>query len=420
MTERFMDIMPDLGAYMEKRLLDMEDVTERKEVRDFYETVFQEAAVLSGTGYYALENQRNLFAGRKQNTVVVCTGLMDKDTCQTKDARLYPVVSEDINEIKVDTKELLEAVRKKEKVKAGAFFLEADYKTVKQLSEQRQVFHGTVYTKNLPYRITVEVRPDKKYREMVKKLYDIFVQNEIPWRTLCVPYFHKMFEYFYTDTDLPWYEQIESVEIDFKEYSTYIRKGTIPVWNLEPVRVVSDQRPQMDPVQGQYRHVINPKRLQQGCMYLAAEPHLQITGCSRERGLTLFCSESKPRIWNLYCVKQDMPTGTGYEIFSNKIDNPGIHPVRTVGGITRLVSQLGYQERFELQETGLEEEKRTCLTYSMNESWDEEFCYENTGPVLKLKFISKAQDYLQTDVLSYLLSEIQRQYPMYHCVAELI
>lgn len=424
MTERGLNQMPDLSGYLEKRLLEMKDVTQRKAVRDLCETVLKEAAALPETDYYTLEKQGKLFGSRKQETVVVYTGMMDKNTCLTKDAKLYPVIPEAVNEIKVETGELLEAVGKKEKVKAGTFFLEADYKMAEQLGEQRQVFHGTVYTKNLPYHITVEVRPDKRYREIVKTLYDVFVQNEIPWRTLCVPYFHKMFEYFYTDTDLPWYEQIESVEIDFEEYGSCIREEMIPVWNIEPVRVVSDQRPQMDSSRGQYRHVINPKRLQQDCTYLAAETNLQITGCSRERGLTLFCSESKPRIWNLYCVKQDVPIGinheTGYEIFGNKTKNPGIHPARTVGGIIRLVSQLGYQERFELLKTGLTEEKGTCLTYSMNENWDEEFCYENTGPVLTLTFKSKVQDYLQTDILSYLLSEVQRQYPMYHCTAELV
>lgn len=421
MSEKILMTMFDLQNMMKKRLVEIEDLEERKEVRHIFEMVFSEMCAQNANQYRNLENTMDVAFKQEEKSVVIYSGLVDKHMYDKMSKNMYPLYAEDLWDVPIETDKLLDALGRNQPWKIGSFFLEADYDIVQQLAGQERAFYGIIRTKNMSYKATVKVEVEKKYREMVKKLFFTFLHNRIPWRTLCIPYFHKMFTYYITDTDLPWYEQIESVEIQFAEYEEWVRRDMIPVWNIEPVSIMSDVRPLSVKHEMQYHHVINGRRLQADSKYLLANTNMTIMNSYRDYGLHIFSSEPRERKWELYRIGTKVEVASDYEIFSNEIKYPWISPVRTVGSVIRLLNILGYEKRFSVETVGITNKcHNASLGYSMNEIWDETLVRLKDRPVLVIQLKSKVNDYLQTDILSYLISEVQYQYPEYHCVAKLV
>lgn len=330
--------------------------------------------------------------------IVICTGLVNKSVYDKKNMRMYPIVEEDLQESNIETEVLYEAINEGWKIKLSSFFLKADYRIVKRLANRVNPFRGTIITRNIPYHITVEIRQNMKYIETIQELEVLFAKNNTPWRTPCAPYIYKMFDIYVIDSDLPWYEEIEDICIDFEEYSQYIVKDYIPVWNFEKIELVTDLRAEQVGETLQYKHVINGRRLECGTNYLVCEPQLDFTCQRTERGIEIICDEKAERVWKLYREENETATQLEYELFSNRTQNARLNAVRTIGCITRVIRGLGYEERIRAERVELTDK---CLQ-------------------LKLFFKNKKNDYLQADVLHYLMDEVQRWYPEVRFIVEFL
>lgn len=359
--------------------------------------------------------------GSNERNVVLFTGLVAKQQYNRDEMKMYPVYK-DVGAVeKLETEPILEILGKQEKVLMGEFFLRADYQMVKKLAERKKPFNGKIITKNLPYHVQIEVRQNKRYIQKLHELFGIFQKNRIPWRTPCAPCFFKMFEMYIIETDLPWYEEIEKIEIDFEEYKDYIDAEMIPVWNIENVSLITDVRPFREEDSGLYHHVINERRMENESQYLVIEDEVEISSCQHMKGLHILCTTGEERIWQLYRVEMNIPEKIKEKMFQNHAKNEGLCTIRTIGGIHRMIYGLGYQERFELVKVEMSTSvERKEDIYIINDEWEELLAERNGLNPLKLVFKSKVNDYLQTDILSYLVSEIQRNYPEYYCIAELI
>lgn len=411
----------DLQKIMKKRLVEIEDLDERKKVRELMEMLFTNMNSENEKCYTELENRMETEYNDRNKRAVVYSGLVDKHQYSKSNTDMHPLFEEDLLDRPITTESVLAAIQENKTWKMGTFFLEADYHIVQQLAKQNRLFSAIIHTQNESYKATVQVKIDNKYRERVKELYFIFLQNGIPWRTLCIPYLHKMFAYYITDTDLPWYEQIEAVEIKFGEYEKWIRRDRIPVWNIETIGMMSDVQPSNNPQSKEYHHVINERRLQPDSKYLLADRNESIIRCYGVHELHIVSTEPMERKWELYRLGTKVDTVSEYEIFSNGLKKTCIYPVRTAGGVIRLLHALGYEERFSVENVEIKENRNEEeQVYSMNEIWDDAVCLRKDRPVLSVKLKSKVNDYLQTDILSYLISEVENQYPEYRCMAELV
>lgn len=332
-----------------------------------------------------------------QNQVVLRTGLVCKSTYDKEEIKLFPMIEADMSEIN-EKREVLQ------NTKLYSFFLKADFKMVQRLRKRVAPFIGTIITKNSPYQIKVKVCQNKKYVEEVQKLEVVFAQNNIEWKTPCIPYLNKMFDVYVIESNLPWYEEIEDIVIDFEEYTPWIVKNVMPVWNLEKLEMITDLRPERVESTLQYIHVINGRRLDQNAKYLITDTSLELTRQDTIRGIEIVCKEEKEKVWQMYRVEEQIPENSEYEIFGNKSRNDRINPVRTKGAVTRIINGLGYRERFILKrvEIGNIEEGHTGKY------------------VLKLFFKSEVKDYLQEDILKYLITEVERLYPEMECNVELL
>ncbi len=354
------------------------------------------------------------------NSIELRTGLVKRSVFDKESMRMYPMIEDDLYETDIETGVLQEAIEEGQKIKLYSFFLKADYSIVKRLANRVNTFAGTVITKNSPYHVTVEIRQNTSYIEVLQELELIYAKNDREWKTPCAPYVYKMFDVYMVDSDLPWYEEIEDILIDFEEYSQYIVKDYMPVWNLERQEIVTDLRAEKVADSLKYRHIINGRRLDKEFHYLVADACLDFTSQVTERGIEITCEEESERVWKLYRVETEKGVVLDDEIFSNHTHNEEITAVRTIGGITRVIRGLGYEERFILERVEITNQHEAQEeVYAAGEHRDMPYV-RKYGLHLKLFFKSKKNDYLQTDVLSYLMSEVQRLYPEIRVMAELL
>ena len=229
-----------------------------------------------------------------------------------------------------------------------------------------------------------------------------------------------MFDIYLLSSDLPWYEEIKSIIIDFEEYTRWIVKDCIPVWNLEKMNIVTDIRPEWSPEISGYRHIINGRRLLPNTSYLLADNQIECTCHATKQGIEIYCDDEKERVWELYRVEENAMGLSEYEIFRNEICSQGLNAIRTLGGITRIIKGLGYEDRFVLKRIEptdkCEGQKGIYSVEEINELAD---CSKHEVK-LKLVLKSKKNDYLQMDILSYLVSEVQRMYPEVDFIVDLI
>ena len=99
--------------------------------------------------------------------------------------------------------------------------------------------------------------------------------------------------------------------------------------------------------------------------------------------------------------------------------------IRTKAAIEHYVGSLGFEQIAALVNIELLEEDsikgQSPGTYNMNSFIDDEFRSTRQKAILKLSFKPKEQDYyLNTDMISYLVSQLQRELEEFHCIGILV
>ncbi len=368
----------------------------------------------------SLGHWKNCTNMQRDNNYTIYTDLLKNGQYNSINKGFWSIFKQTVTECKFDTTILLEQLKKQKKVKLSTFYLHGDYIKVKKLTERKKPFAGVIITEDYHYSADIIIQPNMDYIIELKHLYKVFEKNNIEWRTPCVPYFFKMFDVYITHTNLPWYEKIVDIDVDFEEYKAFIEPNSIPVWNVENIKLCTDVRPLWDEVTKKYYYVISKKRLKNNDVYLIADDDIEIIKDKEDRGIQFVSTVKREADWHL-CHIDNGVENIGNSIFHNKIENRNICSVRTIGGIYRSVNNLGYSERFELKGVEL---LSGCTAqtdiYQVNRYWEELLTYSKKEKTLRLLFKNKINDYLQTDILSYIVSEIQRQYPEYCCIAERI
>lgn len=418
MQNKLLDKDFDMELFIEKRLVEIESLEDRKEVREMMSQVFKELFQYTRGQYEQLEEKIAGEMKRGTESFTIYTGVAEQKYYDITGDSMFPMIAEDLEENVIETKMLLDSLQKGVPVKAFNVFLEMDYSEICLLMEKKQQFHGYIYTENAEYPVTAELRPDTRYQKVVKKLFQIVVNNGLPWRTICAPYLNKFFEVYLVKTELPFYEKIETIKVDFGEYEEKMRYHCFPVWNLEETTGVADVKSVGSLDRVQYQHMITKRRMNED-FYLVADTEEMLTKDVCEDGIIITTFISDAREWKLYRVVPKVTQLFEYPIFSNEREGQQMEAVRTKGGIMHLVNSLGYEDRIELISVDFPEKYNEApITYGMDSEMVDE-CYAGKNrPPMVLSFAKKADDFVQTDILSYVVSAVQRKYPEFMCYGE--
>lgn len=406
----------DYQKYIRERLLQVEDLEERKALKQvmgntllpFYEEI--EAA------YHRLEEKLLTEEFRQREPYRIITGIEERKRVDETDISMSPMCPEDLTERKIQIGELLEALKAGEAYDVYTVYLHTDVLKQKSLRQEERVFGGTVKTSYGEYPAHFRVKPCMKYIELLRLLYREFLNNGIAWKTVCAPYLYKMYDVSVMDAECPEDEEIEEIVIDFEELAPFVRYDIVPMWNIRTVERKTSSYPDFCLDRIHYLHCIYETKLDPDKDYLIAG-ELPVWNVSRIGGeLQIQCDEENPVSWQLreFCYEPEMKD-SDYPRFGNAGQGSG-QPVHTVAEARRFADGLGYSAFLKLYEVRAGDETPGGDAYQMDSFIIDEIRQTREGKNLDFIFEAADREYLfNGDIMSYLVSRFQLLYPEYRC-----
>lgn len=106
---------------------------------------------------------------------------------------LRPMLPEDTAHKTIEMGSLVEQMKQQGKALLLTLFLQCDFARLHNLMSGKRTFRGEMKTSGGNYAITVRLSQSRLYINEIEKLYRVFQQNSVPWKTLNHPYAYKFF-----------------------------------------------------------------------------------------------------------------------------------------------------------------------------------------------------------------------------------
>ncbi|NLP14957.1 MAG: normocyte-binding protein [Clostridium sp.] len=418
-----------------EKLSKMEDLEQRKILKDIMSGLFSNLIDYQEEAYKNLETRIYNEIEDPERKYDIYTTVCKKSDIDPVDEFLFPFFPEDVAEKKIDMKEILKSIHRKEKMVLFTIFLKCDYSTICTVNPNKR-YKGSIVTDNGKYPISVCLERNQKYVSRIKELYEIFQKNEIPWRTVNSPYMNKFFDVLLVQCEsfIDENEEIKEIVFDLEDFEEYKMIDVIPLWNVERLKIKSDGFPMPAIDKVNFEHFISTKKMGSENGYLVDEHEHIIRYIRREEdGLTIVSPEEKTGTWDVLMVSQQKDKNMGnndMEIsnnsrkvsFINKYANRQSLIIRTKGEIARIINSFEVSKKFELCDVEIKPTKNAhCITYDMNFFISDDIRVGNDKKVMVLRFRADTEEsFITQDILSFLVSEIQMYFPEYECEGELI
>lgn len=409
-----------IDQFIEKKLMELEDLHERRFARDLMTEIFQGIAKYTNDTYKELENNlcTELMANKEFSIV---TGIVPRTDIDVTNDEMFPMLEEDLKEVKLTVDDMRECLSHEKPIKVYSVFVQADESVLKKLKNPREDFACTIKTSKGEYRGKAHVQLQTQYTRKIQDLFRIFQVNGVKWQPVCAPYLRKIFNVYIDSVEIPEEEMIEEVRVEFREYEPYIKYQMVPVWNLELLKIISDMQSEGCIDQIHYRHNINHKRLNDNCKYLVTDATAPIYEVWHGESEVVITPEQIVKSWYMYRVVSEQKRHYEYKLFSNELIGMKLPTVKTEGGIRQYIDKMGYAEYVSLKEMKLISKENEVDTYQLEQYLTEEYRVPTWKEVLELTFvINQERDYLTKDIVSYLVAAVQRECREYRCVGKIL
>ncbi|MBE1555948.1 normocyte-binding protein [Sporosarcina limicola] len=343
---------------------------------------------------------------------------------------LYPMIPSDLEKKTYNSEEMLESLKKKEAVNLFTLFLESDSSEIRALLNKQRYFAGHLRTTNGHYDIKVSLQQNKTYIQEIEKLYHIFQINGLPWKTINNPFAYKFCDVMLTHCpQFKEEEEIIELTFDLEEFEDKKKLDLIPLWNIEKLQMknIGFPIPAIDKVN--YEHVLSTRKTGIKHGYLIDVDEKSIRYIKRsENEVTIVSPQEKSGVWNLLKITKFEKEKVGsleYELLSNRRINRFINKyvnkqaliVKTKGEIIRMVNSFEISKSVELVDVQIKDKLQgKRISYPINPFISDYISDESNKKVMLLLFRNRGeQSFISNDILSFLVSEIQRYFLEYQC-----
>lgn len=425
----------DMESYIEKRMMEITELKERVLYKEIVGNLLKELFRYNENAYQELEERVLGEEKAKQSRYAVYLTLTDLEHYDATDTFLYPMAAEDTKKREILCEDVANAVKRHEELKLYTVFFQTSAANLYRIIHENREFHGVIKTKNREYKGTFRVKQNEKYLDQIKDLYYIFAANYQSWTTVCEAYLMKLLDVCLCSAeDMKKGEVIQEIQVDFEEYAGIVHYDVIPLWNLKQLKEKTSTYPEPAIDKINYEHQIFAHRLKEGCEYLVMNTDVEITNIRRQNGdLFITCPIDRPQEWSLYQVNKDEGKGRyPYPILSNRykesfsgsITEMYRKSIKTKAEMARLIESFPVGDCLEFQGYEITEEPpegwETC-NYSMDGFIQDEIRIGNLRQVLIIDFMPKnPENYLNEDIMSFLVTQVQKIFPEYLCVGRLL
>ena len=420
-----------------EKLKEIKDLNDRVLLKQIMNSVFESLEQYSKERFNELEKRVFNEVPYVKEKYTIYSTIVKRDKLDITDKFLHPMLHEDIEEKIYDTLEILKAIENNEPKNMFKVFLKCDYLIMKEFQKNNSNIKGVIKTNKKVHEAYFKVIENKQYTDKVSKLYKSFINSNISWTTINNPYIHKIADVVLVGCEdkIEDDEEMVKIEVDFGEYNKYVEYDMVPIWNVKEIRLKSDNFPAVCIDKVGYDHVISIEKEGIKNGYLVGEENEVINFVTFTKKSVVITSDiNNATYWNLWCVvAQNKKQNEKYEYelmtnevnvnFSNKLSFEKPYTIKTKTELARVINSFKVSKYLIFKEIKLQEgySEELKQTYEVNDFIIDEIRDENIKKILILSFepVDK-ENYLNKDILSFLVSEVQFLYPEYECEGRLL
>ena len=419
----------DFEAYLSEQTLKIHSLKDRISYKEVTQKMLLALYQYFDREYQGLEQRVFDECQQDTNGYAIYVGISTRETYDVTDHFLYPIDPEDLKEVSYDATEIKASLQAGVPFPLYRIFLQLDYHTIQDIVEKDKPYYGKIKTDLGDYTAVFRLHHSKHYIKKIEQIYHTFLYNHLPWNTVCIAYLTKLFDVFIESAaDLPDNAKVETIQVDFDDYENAIIYDCVPLWNISEIKEKSSTYPDPCIDSINYQHCIFAQKLTPGCQYLVANndvPLLEIKR-SKEGDVLITCTKSVPWPWKLYQIspyqgtrhEPYIPLGnTTRETFGSDLANIYRQSIKTKAEMRRIIKAYGYEDYVHFKDAQVKNKPSVCQqSYNMDYFLEDDFRTENERFYLELIFTVKQKDYLTTDIISFLVTQIQRLFPEYICI----
>jgi hypothetical protein len=416
------------------KLMGISDLEDRLLLKNVLHDVFWQLCEHSAAMYQQLEQR--VFAEMEGvlNIYDVYATIASRQSFDPVHYFLRPMQQEDLLQRIYDLGSITETAFGMDQYPLMKVFFHCDYRVFKEIISGSQSFHGAIITDQDSINATYTVRRNMQYQEQITKLYEIFLNNNIPWKTVFHPFIFRFADVILQKCDrLPATgEAVREIKVDFADYSQHVRYDMVPLWNVEPIQLNSNGFPIPCVDKINYEHVIPLDTTGMEHGYLASLTEDAVSYIRRTPDeLTIVATTQQQITWDFLRIlkpKTDKTEPHEYQVVSNATRQTftdimarySQRTIKTEAELRRLIDSYVVSKSLHLShvaivscsgEMGVESD-----SYELNFFLTDEIrrCdYQNR---LLLYFTSPDKNnYLFCDIVSFVVAEVQMHYPEYKC-----
>lgn len=425
----------DMKTYLEKRMLEITNLDDRVLFKEIVGKMLLDVYQYNQSAYEALEEKILNECSWNQNEHAVYISMTDRHHYDATDLFMHPMLPRDTKKVEVSYDDVKKALNKGERFRLYTVFLKASVPYIYRITHEERTFKGSIKTQKREYAASFSVKQNEEYMDLIKELYYIFGANYKPWVSICEAYLTKMLDVCLCSVEqMADGEEITGIQVDFEEYHKQIHYDMVPLWNLQPLSEKTSTYPTPSIDKANFEHQIFSYRLKEGCEYLIRNTDVEITNIRRQYGdLFITCPIEKPREWQLYQINGRKGTeqflypilSNQYkESFSGNITEMFRKSIKTKSELARLIESFEYQDYVKFRDIHIMDdmpESCAASNYNMDGFIQDEIRIGNSSQTLVIDFdAADSNNYLNEDIMSFLVTQVQKIFAEYRCVGRLV
>lgn len=427
-----MDCTEEMKELIRREIQSIGSLEERVAFKGLMEQVFLSLYETNEQMYEGLEKRVEDELAYDMNRYLIKTGVIEREYFDVSHHLMAPMEELDLKEADCTVKDVAEALEQDGEFVIMKVMLKSGYAQIQKLWDEDPEFSGELETgqPDRTWDITVRLRQNTEYLKKVGHLYQLFIKNGIPWQTVNAPYLYKMADVVLTrlPEGMKGNEAIKKVQIHFDKYSEMVRYGLIPIWNIRKLSLdgIGFPIPCEDHKNYEHRIPIGEHGIEHA--YLAEDDSDIQSISQRKDRLLIISGTHAARKWDIFMIKNSADSQIDHyenpimqnqraETFTEKFQCKWNQSVKTRAELARFIKGFGLENYVVYQDCGvLGQFKSRPETYSMNPFIEDEIRDVRAQKKLVLYFkAGRDEPWLQRDIASFLVTEVQRIYPEYEC-----
>ena len=431
-SEQTMGHIDDMKELIRQEIQSIGTLEERVAFKTLMEEVFLSIYEENEHMYTELEHRVQDELAYDVNRYLVKTGVIERQMYDTTHHLMFPMDERDLETEQYGMDQILESVRAGEEFRLMKVMLRCDYLQIQKLWKKEMEFDAVIETTS-PERewgIRVRLHPNTEYLQKIGHLYHLFIKNGIPWQTINTPYLYKMADICVTKLPegIDGTETIRRIRFQFGEYHSVVCQDLIPIWNIRKLSLDSIGFPIPCGDHKSFEHSISIKEYGIQHAYLAEDDKEIQSIRQRAERLTITSRIQEAKKWEVYVIQNAQDNRIDHytypviqneraENFSEKFQRKWNQSIKTQAELARFIRGFGLEEYAAYQSYEiLEQFQGKKETYSMNPFIEDEIRDTRMQRKLLLCFhAGEKEPWLQRDIASFIVSEVQRLYPEYEC-----